>query len=183
METNLRLELAIKYHFDGHRSDKHTSGSDVCMSPKEAIRIGNICPICRKKMTIGVLHRVEELADRDENYTPKNFIPFKRLIPLTELIAAAMGIENLYAKQVWETYYKLVNSLGNEYNILLNVPKENIEAIVNQRIADLIIKNREGKIKISPGFDGVYGKIILEEPEKEEKHPKQLRQSSLDAYL
>ena len=94
-----------------------------------------------------------------------------------------MGIENLYAKQVWETYYKLVNSLGNEYNILLNVPKENIEAIVNQRIADLIIKNREGKIKISPGFDGVYGKIILEEPEKEEKHPKQLGQSSLDAYL
>jgi PHP family Zn ribbon phosphoesterase len=153
------------------------------MSPKEAIKISNICPICRKKMTIGVLHRVGGLADRDENYIPKNFVPFKRLIPLTELIAAAMGIEDLYAKQIWETYYKLVNSFNNEYNILINVPKPDIEAVVKQKIADLIIDNREGRIKIRPGFDGVYGKVILEEKENKEKGSKQLEQKSLDGYF
>ncbi len=183
METNSNSELAIKYHFDGHRSDKHSCGTDVCMSSKEAIKISNICPICRKKMTIGVHHRVEELADRDENYIPPNFIPFKRLIPLAELISAVTGIENLYAKQIWEMYYKLVNSFNNEYNILLNVSKADIESVANQKIADLIIKNRGGKLKIRPGFDGVYGKIILGEDENEKKVPKQIEQKSLDVYF
>lgn len=183
METNSNCELAIKYHFDGHRSDKHPCGTEVCMSSRDAIKISNICPICRKKMTIGVHHRVEELADRDENYIPPNFIPFKRLIPLAELLSAVMGIENLYAKQIWETYYKLVNSFNNEYNILLNVSKADIESVANQKIADLILKNREGRINIRPGFDGVYGKIILGEKENDKKAPKQIEQKSLDAYF
>ncbi len=183
METNSNSELAIKYHFDGHRSDKHSSGTDVFMSPAEALKKGNICPICRKKVTIGVQHRVEELADRGENYIPPNFIPFKRLIPLTELISAVMGIENLYAKQIWDMYYQLVNSFDNEYNVLINVPRADIENVANLVIADLIIKNREGHIKISPGFDGVYGKIILDENEYKEKAFKQVEQKSLDGYF
>jgi len=134
-------------------------------------------------MTIGVQHRVEELADRDENYIPKNFVPFKRLIPLTELISAAMRIEDLYAKQIWEIYYKLMNSFNNEYNTLLNASKPDIEAVANQKIADLIINNREGRINIRPGFDGVYGKVILDEKENKEKGPKQLGQKSLDGYF
>lgn len=134
-------------------------------------------------MTIGVLHRVEELADRDENYLPKNYVPFKRLIPLTELIAAAMRIDDLYSKQIWEMYYRLVNSFGNEYNILINVPKPDIEAVVDQKIADLIINNREGRLKIRPGFDGVYGKVVLDEKEAKGKGFKQLEQKSLDGYF
>ncbi len=182
-ETNFEPQLAVKYHFDGHRADKHSSGEEVCMSPREANKIGNICPICRKKLTIGVQHRVDELADREENYIPKNFIPYKKLIPLSELISVALGIENLYAKQIWDTYYKLVHSFNNEYNILLNVPKEDIAGVVNEKIAELVIRNREGKIKISPGFDGIYGKIILEEEKSEVKTPKQTQQKSLDAYF
>jgi PHP family Zn ribbon phosphoesterase len=153
------------------------------MSPKEAIKIGNICPICRKKMTIGVQHRVEELADRDENYVPKNFIPFKKLIPLTELISAAMGIEDLYAKQIWEMYHKLVTTFNNEYNTLLNASKSDIEAVANQKIAELILNNREGRIKIKPGFDGVYGKIILDEKDNKERGSKQVEQKRLDGFF
>ncbi|MEM3526668.1 MAG: hypothetical protein QXV37_04560 [Candidatus Jordarchaeaceae archaeon] len=175
--------MAIKYHFDGHRADKHPSGIDLCMSPKEAMKIGNICPICRKKMTIGVQHRVEELADRDENYIPKNYVPFKRLIPLTELISAAIGIEDLYAKQIWEIYYKLVTTFKNEYNTLLNASRSDIEAVTNQRIADLIIDNREGRINVRPGFDGVYGKIILDEKEDKGKRPKQVEQKRIDGFF
>lgn len=134
-------------------------------------------------MTIGVQHRVEELADRNENYIPKNFVFFKRLIPLTELISAAMGIEDLYAKQIWEMYYKLVTSFNNEYNTLLNASKPDIEAVANQKIADLIIDNREGRIKIRPGFDGVYGKVILDGKENQEKGSKKIEQKSLDGFF
>ncbi|MHA1606016.1 MAG: hypothetical protein ACTSWP_00485 [Candidatus Freyarchaeota archaeon] len=178
--------VAVKYHYDGHRGDRQGhNGIDVCMHPREAMKHHNICPVCGKKLTIGVQHRVEELADREEGFTPKDFIPFKRLIPLAELIAVATGTDNLHARAVRLEYERLIKTFGNEYKVLLEAPQQELEKVTHQRIVQLILLNRDGKIKIKPGFDGVYGKIILEDTVKDE--PEKLSwktgQQSLDSYF
>lgn len=145
-----------KYHFDGHRN------CGICLAPKEAIAMNNICPVCHKQLTIGVLHRVEELADRPEGSRPASAKPFKKLVPLSELIAAYLG-NAVYTKKVWGTFNKLVANFGNELNVLLEAPEERIKAVCGEHIASLIIKNRNQRLAISPGYDGVYGKLQLEE--------------------
>lgn len=141
-----------KYHFDGHRK------CNVCLNPKESLKYKSYCPVCRKKLTIGVLHRVEELADREEGFIPNNAIPFKTLLPLSELIATVYHTQT-FSKKVWGEFNKLIKIFGSELKILLEIPKQ--EFRVNQRLADLIIKNRERKLKVQPGYDGIYGKLIL----------------------
>jgi len=143
-----------KYHLDGHRN------CDVCLKPEEAMKYKNICPVCRKQLTIGVLHRVEELADREVGFVPKDAIPFKNLVPLSELLAAIYKMEP-FSRKVWEEYFKLIKRFGNEFNVLLEADYNEIKLLSGENIADIIIKNREGKIKIQPGYDGVYGKIVL----------------------
>ncbi|MEM1510952.1 MAG: hypothetical protein QXW47_07590 [Candidatus Jordarchaeales archaeon] len=137
-------------------------------------------------MTIGVQHRVEELADREEGFVPDNPIPFKRLIPLSELIASALRVENLHAQRVREEYDRLINKFGNEYAVLLDPPLESLLEVTHQRVAELIILNREGRLKIKPGFDGVYGKISFDEPQEKavgvESLPR-VGQQSLDSYF
>ncbi len=147
-----------KYHYDGHRSCNFSCG------PKESEKLRNICPRCSRDLTIGVLHRVEELADREEGYAPKNAIPYKSLVPLGELLAAILNTTP-YSKNVWEIYSKLISRFGNEFNVLLSVPESEIEKAVERRVAELIIKNRNGAINVNPGYDGVYGKIILSDEE------------------
>ncbi|MBI2076101.1 MAG: DNA helicase UvrD [Candidatus Aenigmarchaeota archaeon] len=144
-----------KYHFDGHRN------CNFSCEPQEAKKLNNICPRCGNKLTIGVLNRVEELADREEDFVPENSIPFKSLIPLSELIAAALGTTP-YSKGTWEVYSRLIDRFKNEFNVALNVSKEDLEKVVDRRIAEIILKNREGQIEIKPGYDGVYGKIMLD---------------------
>jgi uncharacterized protein (TIGR00375 family) len=144
-----------KYHFDGHRK------CNINSHPKESIMLNNNCPKCGRKLTIGVLHRVDELADRPEGYIPENVIPFKRLIPLSELIKKALGINSLYSKKVWYEYTKLVKRFGSEINVLLNASMKQIIEETKEKIANLIMKNREGNIRIIPGYDGVYGEIII----------------------
>jgi uncharacterized protein (TIGR00375 family) len=144
-----------KYHYDGHRNCNFSS------SPEEAIKLNNICPKCGQQLTIGVLHRVEELADRKEGFKPKGAVDYKSIIPLSEVISIAVGTD-VFTKKVWDVYNQLIEKFGNEFNVLLNADKEEIRKIVKDRIADLVIKNREGKIKIIPGYDGVYGKPVLE---------------------
>lgn len=144
-----------KYHFTGHRA------CNVSMHPKEAMRIKNICPVCGKKLNIGVLQRVEELADRPEGYKPKNAIPYKSLLPLYEILSFSMAVNQLYSKKVLALHDKLIKQFGSELNVLLNVSKEQIEKVANQKIADAIIKVREGKISFIPGYDGVYGKPVF----------------------
>ena len=141
-----------KYHFDGHRK------CNVCLEPKESTKYKSYCPVCRKKLTIGVLHRVEELADREEGFIPKNAIPFKTLLPLSELIATVYHTQT-FSKKVWEGFNKLTKDFGSELKILLEVPREELR--INERLIDLIIKNREGKLKVRAGYDGIYGKLIL----------------------
>jgi len=145
-----------KYHYDGHRN------CNVFMHPKQAMKIKSICPKCHRKLTIGVLHRVEELADRPEGFKPKNAVPFKKLLPLHELIRTAININSLNSKQVWSIYNSLIEKFGNEFNILLNVPKAELENI-NKRIAQLVLLNRQEKIKILPGYDGEYGKLVVKQ--------------------
>jgi len=140
-----------KYHFDGHRL------CGVSFEPKETKKHKGICPICKKPLTIGVLHRVDDLADRDE---PDSFqkIPYKSLVPLKTIIAAALDVGEK-SRKVSTEYQNLIQKGGNEFNILLNQSYENISKISSSQISEAIKRVREGKVKLIPGFDGEYGKI------------------------
>ena len=156
-----------KYHYDGHRN------CGIVMSPQETKKHKGICPKCGKNLTVGVAYRVEELADREEGFKTPNAKPFRHLIPLSELISGGLGT-GVATQKVWKVYYDL-QKLGNEMQIMLEIPKEKLLKVVDERIADLIIKNREQKIKVEPGYDGVYGKPVFDGNKKEEKEyvPKQ----------
>ncbi len=145
-----------KYHFDGHRL------CGVVMSPAESAAHKNICPKCGKKMTIGVLNRVEQLAaeDRPEGFAPKGRVPFKSLIPLSEIIAGLNGFP-VASKKTWQAYNALIGKFGNEFNVLLAAEENEMKKAVDDKLAAAIMKNREGKIKVEPGYDGEYGKPIL----------------------
>ena len=143
-----------KYHYDGHRN------CNIVLSPKESKKYNNICPVCKRGLTIGVLNRVEELADRPEGFKPQNAIPFKSLIPLQEIIAESFGV-GVDTKETKKQYKNLIEELGNEFKILLEASFKEIEKISGPEIAEGILRSREGKIYIEPGYDGVYGKIKI----------------------
>ncbi|MEM2676277.1 MAG: endonuclease Q family protein [Candidatus Bathyarchaeia archaeon] len=149
-----------KYHWTGHRS------CHMSLSPKEAIKLGNICPVCRKKLTKGVEQRVEELADRPEGFVPENAIGYMRLLPLSEIIATALGVDSPSTQQVWNIYNKLIEKFGDEYTVLIGTSKQALNEVTDQRIAEAITRVREGKIKVIPGYDGVYGQLIIFEENK-----------------
>ena len=143
-----------KYHFSGHRS------CHVRQSPEETKAGGVLCPVCKKKLTLGVMHRVEELAKRPEGYLGVNRPPYKRLVPLYEILAQAIGVSTV-SKKIQEPYQKLLDSFGSELNVLTMVPEEEITCLVGERIAQGITRVREGKICIEPGYDGVYGLVKI----------------------
>lgn len=143
-----------KYHYDGHAS------CGVSLSPEESKKYNNICPKCKKPLVIGVLNRVAELADRPEGFIPKNAIPYKSLIPLNEVIAEALSV-SVASKKVTGYYNNLIKNLGNEFKILLDAEKKEIEAESSPEIAEGIIRMREGRVQVKPGYDGVYGKIKI----------------------
>jgi uncharacterized protein (TIGR00375 family) len=150
-----------KYHFDGHRA------CGISVTPKEAKKFNNICPACGKPLTIGVLHRVEELADREEGFIPKNAIPFKSLLPLYEIISFVTGANQLYSQKVIAEQDKLIAEFKNEFNVLLNTTEEELLKVVSEKIADAIVAVREGKVKYVAGYDGVYGRPVFSEEEFE----------------
>ncbi|MFC1741574.1 endonuclease Q family protein [Nanoarchaeota archaeon] len=152
-----------KYHEDGHRN------CNVCMTPKESLAINKVCPNCGRGMTIGVHHRVEELADRPEGYKRADAKPFYSLIPLSELIANVFG-RGIATKRIWEEYHKIA-ALGSEMDVLLNIPFEKLAEVTTEKMAKAILLNREGKIKIKPGYDGVYGIPLFEEKMREYSGP------------
>ncbi len=145
-----------KYHWTGHRA------CGVSMSASEAIKYGGICPVCGKKMTKGVEERVEEIADRPMGYKPPNSSGYIHLLPLSEILALIFGFESPSSKKTWEIYSRLIEKFGNEYKVLLEAKFEDIAKIVGVEAADLIIKVRKGQVKIQPGYDGVYGKLIID---------------------
>ncbi|MEK6907093.1 MAG: endonuclease Q family protein [Nanoarchaeota archaeon] len=152
-----------KYHYDGHRL------CNINLSPKETRKLNGICPVCKKELTIGVEYRIEELAKQEYGYKTKNAKPFKSLIPLSELISAVYNYKQLSSKNVWQIYNKLIGRFGNEFNILLNAGEKDLLELADKKLVDIILLNREGKLKISPGFDGVYGTIILNQNETLQK--------------
>ncbi len=143
-----------KYHFDGHRN------CGVSLSPAESRKYNNRCPVCNSPLTIGVMHRVEELADRPEGYTPEGAIPAKHLIPLEEIIADALGV-GVGTERVEKEYRKIVSQCGSEFNILLNLTPEELSKLLPQKIYSGVIKVREGCVKVIPGYDGIYGKVSI----------------------
>jgi len=166
-----------KYHLDGHRI------CNVCMEPKESLKNKNICPKCKRNLTIGVLHRVEDLADRKEGFKPKDAVPFKSLIPLAEIISVLLG-SSVASRKTWQEYYKLVNNFKSEFNVLLEAKKEDLIKITDEKIADAIINVREGKVKIKPGYDGVYGELILTEKiENKKEEVKGIKQEGLNKFF
>jgi DNA helicase-2/ATP-dependent DNA helicase PcrA len=163
-----------KYHLDGHRA------CGVCMEPGEAIRAGNACPVCRRPLTIGVLHRVEELADRESGFRPEGARPFRSLIPLSEIIASVLGTGLVSSKRVWENYNRLIEAFGTEYRVLLEAGQGEMAGVVDPRIAEAVLRVREGRVSIKPGYDGVYGQPLLgREPKRMKRATSPERQRSI----
>lgn len=140
-----------KYHYDGHRS------CNIRLSPERSILSGDICPICGRKLTIGVLHRVEQLADRKPDELPEDRIPYRHLVPLEEIIAETLG-QGRDTAGVYKKYEELVTGLAPEFEILMDVPIGEI-ARFDARIAEGIDRMRRGEITVEPGFDGVFGTV------------------------
>jgi len=148
-----------KYHYDGHRA------CEICLSPEKTKKLKNICPKCGEKLTIGVMNRVDELADREIG---KDFVPYRNLIPLGEIIAEAFDVgEN--TKQVKKEYEKLIKTFGNELKILMEISESELKSVADPRVAESIKRVREGKVKIRPGYDGEYGEIKIFTDEEREK--------------
>jgi uncharacterized protein (TIGR00375 family) len=143
-----------KYHFDGHRN------CNVRSSPEETKKYNGICPVCGKPLTIGVLNRIEQIADKEQGFKPEGVIPFKSLVPLEEIIADVLG-QGTGTKQVEKEYNGLIEKLGSEFNVLLDASKEKLASVTLPEIAEGIIRVREGKVVKEPGYDGVYGKIRI----------------------
>lgn len=157
-----------KYHFDGHRL------CGIRWSPKETKEHGGKCPKCGKSVTVGVMNRVEQLADRPEGFKPENAIPFKSLIPLDEIIADSKGVAKT-AVSVEREYHSLLAKFGTEFEILLRASKEELLKGLPPKVAEGVIRVREGRVNIKAGFDGEYGIIsIFGDDEKKDKNEEQL---------
>ncbi len=150
-----------KYHFDGHR------GCGLCLTPAQSEEYGGKCPVCGKKITIGVQHRVEELADRAEGFVLPNAAPFESLVPLPEVLAASTGY-SAAGKKVAALYEELLYTIGSEFFILRQAPLEEIGLTAGPCIREGIRRLRLGQVRRDPGYDGAYGVIhILERDEIE----------------
>ena len=146
-----------KYHYDGHRN------CNFSCSPEKSRELNGICPVCNKPLTIGVDNRVEQLANYEKGYKIKDAKSFYKLLPLHEILALALGT-SMESKSVWNVYNSLIKEFGNEFEILLNIPREEFtKRNIDEKIIELIIRNRNEKIRVTPGFDGEYGKAMLGE--------------------
>jgi len=143
-----------KYHYDGHRK------CNVVLSPRESLAQADLCPVCGKKLTIGVAHRVEELADRTDVRDAGLRVPFKNLIPLNEVIGEACG-KTAECQSVWDIYFKFIREFGNEHRILTEVPIADLCRLAPEKVGQGIDRMRKGLVRIAPGHDGEYGTIRL----------------------
>ncbi|MFQ6084709.1 MAG: endonuclease Q family protein [Candidatus Bathyarchaeia archaeon] len=147
-----------KYHWTGHR------GCGISMPPQKAMSLQDFCPVCHLKLTKGVEERIEELADRPPGFKPEGAISFTHLLPLHEIIANAVKVSSFTNKTVWRIYNTLIGRFGNEYSVLMEASAKKMGDVVGPRVAEAILRVREGLVKIEPGYDGEYGKLeIFEE--------------------
>lgn len=149
-----------KYHWDGHRN------CNIRLSPEGTRKYKGLCPKCHRSLTVGVMNRVEKLADRKIGEKPPGTAPYRSLVPLEEIIAEALG-QNKGTKAVEQEYKSLVEKGESEFNILFNLPLEKIQQMTLPKIAEGIKRVREKKLTIIPGYDGVFGTIkVFSEEEK-----------------
>ncbi len=143
-----------KYHYDGHRL------CGINYHPRESIAAKNRCPVCFKPLTLGVLHRIEELSDRPWDFKPKGAVPQKHMIPLEEIIADVKDV-GVQSKKVRAEYELLLAKGGTEFEILLDLPEVELVRIAGEKTAEAIMRVREEKVNIIPGFDGEFGKVSI----------------------
>ena len=143
-----------KSHMDGHR------GCKVCLTPAETAAAGGVCPVCGRRITVGVLHRVEELADRPEGFRPKLAKDFESIIPLPETIAACIG-STPASKKVQVRYEELLRELGPELSVLRQIPLEELSRLAGPCVAEGVRRLRAGEVAWEPGYDGEYGRAAL----------------------
>jgi uncharacterized protein (TIGR00375 family) len=143
-----------KYHYDGHRA------CNVNLSPKETIRNNYLCPVCGRKVTVGVMHRVELLADREDDFKPEGLPGYQSIIPLPEIVSETLKV-GVNSKTVNKAYMGLLEKLGNEFNILMKTPLNDIERAGSPMISEAVSRMRSGNVHIRPGYDGEFGKIRI----------------------
>jgi len=143
-----------KYHYTGHRN------CGVKQSPEETKKLGETCPVCGRKLTVGVMHRVEELASRPVDFKPENRPPYKMLVPLMEILAEVLS-SGFSSQTVENEYNCLTEYFGSEFGILLKTPLKEMAKIGGERLAEAMDKVRKGDIFIDPGYDGVFGKVKI----------------------
>ncbi|OGG03818.1 hypothetical protein A2W14_04720 [Candidatus Gottesmanbacteria bacterium RBG_16_37_8] len=180
-----------KYHYTGHRN------CDIKQNPEETRSKGTICPVCGRKLTIGVMHRVDQLAGRGEedlkmhkktvdNISVKMHYsaqfpdrpPYMMFVPLLEILAEAIG-GSPTSKNVQNEYFKLIDYFGSEFNILLTVKHPELVKISGERVAEAIERVRNGQIYVDPGYDGVFGKVKIWYEQTDEKKTDKKEQMSL----
>ena len=142
-----------KYFLDGHRD------CGICLEPEQTRSYGGRCPVCGGKLTVGVLHRVEELATRAAAEQDQRFPPFESLVPLAEIVAATLGF-GVASKRVQALYFSLLEGVGSEFHILRQATEGDIAGASSPGVARAVVNMRKGIVQISPGYDGVFGRIL-----------------------
>jgi DNA helicase-2/ATP-dependent DNA helicase PcrA len=156
-----------KYHFDGHRS------CQVRWHPQETAKYNGVCSGCGKPVTVGVMSRVETLADRAEGIKSKRWRPYQNIVPLPEMIGEAKDMGEA-SKAVQEAYMNILTKLGSEFYILLDCPIKDIQAAAGDVLAEGILRMRQGKIAIAAGYDGEFGTIKIFETGERERIEQQM---------
>jgi len=163
-----------KYHWSGHRK------CGVSLPPREAMRLGNRCPVCGKELTKGVEQRVEELTDRPPGFRPEGAIGYVHFLPLSEIIMEVLGAKSPNSAEVWRVDEALLARFGDEFSVLLDADYEGMEEVAGPAVARAILAVREDRVKVIPGYDGVYGRLVLEEAPEEPKRALRGQASLLD---
>jgi len=175
-KTKKKMPLTIeffpeegKYHFDGHRD------CGIQFSPEETKKHKGICPKCNRPLTVGVMSRVDDLADRPDGFRPSNATPFKRMVPLQEIIAQAHN-KGVQTKGVQQEYQRLVQYFRTEFEVLLHATESDLASCLSERLFKAIVKVRNGDLIISPGYDGEFGTVsIFKENELVADKPAQMQ--------
>ncbi len=143
-----------KYHYDGHRVCKFSC------EPEETKRLKGLCPVCAKPVTVGVMSRVNILADRSPGEKPDRAVPFMNMVPLDEIIAESFSVGPT-SKRVMKEYQALVSRIGSEIRVLFEASAAELAAATTPEVSEGILRVREGRVQITPGYDGEYGTIKI----------------------
>ncbi|MFP4445480.1 MAG: UvrD-helicase domain-containing protein [Desulfosudaceae bacterium] len=148
-----------KYHYDGHRK------CGVCSHPAETINSGGVCPVCGQPLTLGVLYRVEQLADRPPGEKPARCHPYHSIIPLEEVLSEIIGV-GPKTKKVAAAYQRILDQFGSEFEVLYSVPIEELKRGEPALLDEAIGRMRRGRVHLEPGYDGEYGHIRVFDKEE-----------------